>query len=392
MPVPTPWLYWGYGVRHQVVKASGQFDHSKRLSRFKLLLDESKSTKRVRAPLKETCRRLCMTGLINTDTDLIAHYLEQLFRHTRDRLVNDTFVLIDAGGGTVDTITYTVDKETPLRLKTEEVELDSATCGSSFINERFEDLITKRLREEDYLRRDGEDFSRVIDRLVVEFEKIDKLTLDNMFPDHIEKYYLKVEGLRRNKQKRFRSDRMRLDRQSSYGFLRGERHQSFEEHAEERPVRDPADGLLYIDNTIEWMIHSGRKIPPQQEFSHDVEYTFALAKPKLEIRETLYVADRMSSDEAKRESHYRFDHPKNNGAELLSQIVFDVTHLRNTKYVKKKPPQIRKRLPYYKAYAKLVVIIDGRNLRYELRLRGGSNETVAIGQECLAAAFQPGTE
>jgi hypothetical protein len=28
-----------------------------------------------------------MTGLINTDTDLIAHYLEQLFRHTRDRLV-----------------------------------------------------------------------------------------------------------------------------------------------------------------------------------------------------------------------------------------------------------------------------------------------------------------
>ena len=40
--------------------------------------------------------------------------------------VNETFVLLDAGGGTVDAITYTVDKETPLRLKTEEVELDGA--------------------------------------------------------------------------------------------------------------------------------------------------------------------------------------------------------------------------------------------------------------------------
>jgi hypothetical protein len=82
----TPWLYWGYGVQHQVVRASGQFDHSKRLARFKLLLDESESTRKARAPLQETCRRLSMAGLIETDTDLIAHYLEQLFRHTRDRL------------------------------------------------------------------------------------------------------------------------------------------------------------------------------------------------------------------------------------------------------------------------------------------------------------------
>ena len=29
--------------------------------------------------------------------------------------------MLDAGGGTVDAITYTVDKDFPLRLKTEEV-------------------------------------------------------------------------------------------------------------------------------------------------------------------------------------------------------------------------------------------------------------------------------
>lgn len=82
---PTPWLYWGYEVPHQVKEASGQFDHSKRLARFKLLLDEKARPSWL--SLQETCRRLIMTGLIETEVDLIAHYLEHLFRHTRDRLM-----------------------------------------------------------------------------------------------------------------------------------------------------------------------------------------------------------------------------------------------------------------------------------------------------------------
>jgi hypothetical protein len=43
--------------------------------------------------------------------------------------------------------------------------------------------------------------------------------------------------------------------QSSYGFLRSERYQAYREHAGQDPVRDRGDGLLYIDHTIEWMIH-----------------------------------------------------------------------------------------------------------------------------------------
>jgi hypothetical protein len=65
-----------------------------------------------------------------------------------------------------------------------------------------------------------------------------------------------------------------------------------------------------------------------QEFSRDVEYTFPISKGELKITETLYVADRrikrisasqMSNGEEdgdtdrEYESHYRFDHPKNNG-------------------------------------------------------------------------------
>jgi hypothetical protein len=43
---------------------------------------------------------------------------------------------------------------------------------------------------------------------------------------------------------------------SCFGFLRTEHYQHFKEHAEQLPIRDRTDGLLYIDNTIEWIIHS----------------------------------------------------------------------------------------------------------------------------------------
>lgn len=36
----------------------------------------------------------------------------------------ETFVIVDAGGGTVDVATYTVDKQYPLRLKKEAVAPD----------------------------------------------------------------------------------------------------------------------------------------------------------------------------------------------------------------------------------------------------------------------------
>ena len=76
----------------------------------------------------------------------------------------------------------------------------------------------------------------------------------------------------------------------------------------------------------------------------------------------------------------------------MGQIEFDVTHLKNTEWVRREQPQVGQRLPYYKAYATLVVTVDGRNLRYELRLRGQSDKALVMKQECLAAAFQPGTE
>jgi hypothetical protein len=48
--------------------------------------------------------------------------------------------------------------------------------------------------------------------------------------------------------------------------------------------------------------------------------------------------------------------------------------------------------PFWKISAILLIIVSGRNLRFEIRLPGGNGEVHGVGQTCLAAAFRPGTE
>ncbi|KAF2424215.1 hypothetical protein EJ08DRAFT_595282 [Tothia fuscella] len=59
---------------------------------------------------------------------------------------NEVFMLIDAGGGTIDVITYKVNLESPLRLEKQVAEPEGAMNGSSFINERFRTFMTHRLQ------------------------------------------------------------------------------------------------------------------------------------------------------------------------------------------------------------------------------------------------------
>ncbi|KAJ2981907.1 hypothetical protein NUW58_g6569 [Xylaria curta] len=61
-----------------------------------------------------------------------------------DLAVGDNFVVLDAGGGTVDIISYKVQKLEPLTVS-ECVEGDGALCGSTFVDRAFEDLMEQRV-------------------------------------------------------------------------------------------------------------------------------------------------------------------------------------------------------------------------------------------------------
>ncbi|KAI1459697.1 hypothetical protein F4805DRAFT_472769 [Annulohypoxylon moriforme] len=63
--------------------------------------------------------------------------------------VNDSFVVVDAGGGTVDLITYTITSLIPGLEVTEATEGTGDFCGSSRLNDRFIQFITSRLGGEE---------------------------------------------------------------------------------------------------------------------------------------------------------------------------------------------------------------------------------------------------
>ncbi|KAI9793023.1 MAG: hypothetical protein M1833_000844 [Piccolia ochrophora] len=63
--------------------------------------------------------------------------------------VDDNFIVCDAGGGTVDLISYRITQLAPLRVEESAVGT-GGLCGSAFLNYRFEDHVKARIGEERY--------------------------------------------------------------------------------------------------------------------------------------------------------------------------------------------------------------------------------------------------
>ncbi|KAI1372164.1 hypothetical protein F4677DRAFT_463469 [Hypoxylon crocopeplum] len=71
--------------------------------------------------------------------------LQEISRH--NLTVNDSFVIVDAGGGTVDLITYTITALHPVLEVVEATEGTGDFCGSSRLNDRFAELLISRFRD-----------------------------------------------------------------------------------------------------------------------------------------------------------------------------------------------------------------------------------------------------
>lgn len=80
-------LYWGFGVQRQLKRTHIPKDNTRRVARFKLMLDEkSGETEQIRGELLATFKVLKRMKLIKKNTDVIADYLEKLFTHTKNQL------------------------------------------------------------------------------------------------------------------------------------------------------------------------------------------------------------------------------------------------------------------------------------------------------------------
>ncbi|MCJ1474833.1 hypothetical protein MMC13_003493 [Lambiella insularis] len=82
----------------------------------------------------------------------------------------EAFVVVDAGGGTVDVITYLVVDTALLRLK-EAVKGKGSLCGSSYLNEKFREQMEQRLGDlRDFHSGPGLTVSEIIDSAMRQFE------------------------------------------------------------------------------------------------------------------------------------------------------------------------------------------------------------------------------
>ena len=137
-------------------------------------------------------------------------------------------MIIDAGGGTVDAVTYEIGSVKPLRLAAEVVPSESMyalpqtfvypnsllaarLCGASYINERYEKLLLDRLKDEGYLAVNGKTIQSIVEAKVVEFEIGVKRQMDT----EKEKFgagSVKIDNLREDGDKRFKQNKMSFNR------------------------------------------------------------------------------------------------------------------------------------------------------------------------------------
>ncbi|KAG4420745.1 hypothetical protein IFR04_006131 [Cadophora malorum] len=85
---------------------------------------------------------------------------------------------LDCGGGTVDAVTYQIGSNYPLRLGEQIVPPGGDNCGASYLNKRFEQFATRRLRDEKYLLETGYTLEYIVDKASAQFELNDKRNKD----------------------------------------------------------------------------------------------------------------------------------------------------------------------------------------------------------------------
>lgn len=104
---------------------------------------------------KETTLRACQKAGLKSEQDIMLvsepeaaaiYALHGLDPHGLQ--IGDSFVLCDAGGGTVDLISYTITELRPILKIREAAPGTGGLCGSTFLNQKFQEFLVQKLGNE----------------------------------------------------------------------------------------------------------------------------------------------------------------------------------------------------------------------------------------------------
>lgn len=79
--------YWGYRVQQQLNSKNISKDDARPLTKFKLSLEQKSETNNIRTEVSTTLNILIGNNVIRNDTDIYAHYLTHLLKHTKEQLL-----------------------------------------------------------------------------------------------------------------------------------------------------------------------------------------------------------------------------------------------------------------------------------------------------------------
>ncbi|KAF2187999.1 hypothetical protein K469DRAFT_748795 [Zopfia rhizophila CBS 207.26] len=155
-----------------------------------------------------------------SEPEAAAAYVFHKFGHIKLKK-GDTFVVCDAGGVTVDVITYVTMRENPLCLK-EVVRGTGDFCGSSELNRGFRAQVQERLKDvEDVVEKhNGKPVEQLIEDIVSDFELyfkrdftgIDVEESDGPKNENIAFAYVPISGLTENPERGFGDGQLAITR------------------------------------------------------------------------------------------------------------------------------------------------------------------------------------